>query len=66
VAVLSVQAQTVGDLAQGLGSLLDVTDGPRPRVGRSARAQVRQSSPAAPASRSWEGPRRGGEILGVV
>jgi hypothetical protein len=66
VAVLSVQAQTVRDLAQGLGSLPDVPDGPRPGVRRSARAQGRRSSSAVPASRSREGPRRGGEILGVV
>jgi hypothetical protein len=44
----------------------DVSDGPRPGAGRSARAQWRWSSPAAPGSRSWGGPRRGGEILGVV
>jgi hypothetical protein len=43
-------------------------DGPRPRAGRSARAQARGGgrSPAAPGSRSREGPSRGGEILGVV
>jgi hypothetical protein len=35
-------------------------------VGRSARTQRRRKSPAAPGSRSWEGPRRGGEILGGV
>jgi hypothetical protein len=50
-------------------------DGPRPGTGggvpcltvvRSARAQGWRRSPAAPGSRSREGPRRGGEILGVV
>jgi hypothetical protein len=41
-------------------------DGPRPEAGRSARAQGGGRSPAAPGSRSREGPRRGGEILGVV
>jgi hypothetical protein len=35
-------------------------------AGRSARAQGRWSLPAAPESRSREGPRRGGEILGFV
>jgi hypothetical protein len=35
-------------------------------VGRSARTQRRRKSPAAPGSRSREGPRRGGEILGGV
>jgi hypothetical protein len=43
-----------------------VPDGPCPRAGRSARAQGRRRSPAAPGSRSREGPRRGGEILDVV
>jgi hypothetical protein len=33
---------------------------------RSARTQRRRESPAAPGSRSQEGPRRGGEILGGV
>jgi hypothetical protein len=64
--MLSAQVQTVG----GQGS-----DGPRSgaglkvstlTVGRSARAQGRRKSPATPGSRSYEGPRRGGEILGVV
>jgi hypothetical protein len=41
-------------------------NGPRPRAGRSARVQGRQSSPVAPGPRSREGPRRGGEILVVV
>jgi hypothetical protein len=66
VAVLSGQART----ARGQGP-----DGPRPgagarvpclTAGRSARAQGDRGSPAAPESRSREGPRRGGEILGVV
>jgi hypothetical protein len=35
-------------------------------AGRSARTQRRWKSPAAPGSRSREGPRRGGEILGGV
>jgi hypothetical protein len=35
-------------------------------VGRSARTQRRRKSLVAPGSRSREGPRRGGEILGVV
>jgi hypothetical protein len=64
--MLSAQAQTVGD--QGL-------DGPRSgaglkvetlTVGRSARAQGRRKLPATPGSRSYEGPRQGGEILSVV
>jgi hypothetical protein len=41
-------------------------DGPRPGAGRSARAQGGGRSPAVSGSRSREGPRRGGEILGVV
>jgi hypothetical protein len=56
----------VHDLAQGSDSLPDVPDGPHPRVGRFARVQGRQSSPVVPGSRSRGGPRRGGEILGVV
>jgi hypothetical protein len=64
--VLSAQARTV----RGQGP-----DGPRPgtgarvpclTAGRSARTQRRRKSPAAPGSRSREGPRRGGKILGVV
>jgi hypothetical protein len=35
-------------------------------AGRSASAQGRRSSPMVPKSRSREGPRRGGEILGVI
>jgi hypothetical protein len=35
-------------------------------AGRSVRAQGRRKSPAAPGSRSREGLRRGGEILGNV
>jgi hypothetical protein len=35
-------------------------------AGRSARTQRRRKSPAAPGSRSREGPRRGEEILGGV
>jgi hypothetical protein len=73
VAVLSAQEWTVR--AQG-------PDGPRPSArlgllpdGRTVRAlgpdgpHVRRGggrSPTAPGSRSREGPRRGGEILGVV
>jgi hypothetical protein len=49
-AVLSGQARTV----RALGP-----DGPRVRRGGGR-------SPAAPGSRSREGPRQGGEILGVV
>ena len=72
-AVLSAQGRTV----RGLGP-----DGPRPGArlgllpdGRTVRAlgpdgpRVRRDdgrSPTAPGSRSREGPRRGGEILGVV
>jgi hypothetical protein len=48
------------------GSLLDGPDGPRLEAGWSERAQGRRSSPAAPGSHSWEGPRRGGEVLGLV
>ena len=73
VEVLSAQGQTVR--VQG-------PDGPRPGAGlgllpdsRTVRAlgpdgpRVRRDggkSPTAPGSRSREGPRRGGEILGVV
>jgi hypothetical protein len=56
----------VRDLAQGLTFLPNEPDGTRLMVRRSARAQGRQSSLAAPGSRSREGPRRGGEILGFV
>jgi hypothetical protein len=49
-AVLTGQTRTV----RGTGP-----DGPRVRRGDGR-------SPAAPGSRFWEGPRRGGEILGVV
>jgi hypothetical protein len=66
VAVLSGQGRTVRGLAQGLVFLPDGRtvralgpDGPRVRRGGGA-------SPAAPGSRSREGPRRGGKILGVV
>jgi len=52
--------------SRGKGSLPDGRtvrtyrpDGPRVRRGR-------RKSPATPGSRSREGPRRGGEILGVV
>jgi hypothetical protein len=51
---------------RGLGSLPDVPNGPRLKAGRSAFVQGRRRSPTAPGSRSREGPRRGGEILGVV
>jgi hypothetical protein len=66
----------------GGGALWSGADGPRPVAGRSAtwrrarvpcltagrfaRAQGRRKSLAAPGSRSWEGPRRGGEILGYA
>jgi hypothetical protein len=71
VAVLSAQARTVrgqgpDGTRQGSGSLPDGLDGPRLKVGRSARAQGRRSSPVMSESRSREGPRRGGEILGFV
>jgi hypothetical protein len=66
VVVLSVQVRTVRDLAQGSGSLPDVLESPRPGIRRSTRAQGWRSSPAAHGSHSREGPRRGGEILGVV
>jgi hypothetical protein len=56
----------IRDLTQGSGSLRDESDGPRLEAGRSARAQGWQSSPAAPESRSRDGPHRGGEILGFV
>jgi hypothetical protein len=64
------------------GALCTRADGPRAGAGRSATSckarapawrpdgpRVRRGggrSPAAPGSRSREGPRRGGEILGVV
>jgi hypothetical protein len=50
----------------GAGSLPDVSDGPRLEAGRSTRTQGRRSSPATSESRSREGPRRGGEVLGLV
>jgi hypothetical protein len=60
------QGRTVRDLARGLGSLPDGRtvralgpDGPRVRRGGGG-------SPAAPGSRSREGPRRGVDILGDV
>jgi hypothetical protein len=62
----AVWGRTVRDLEQGSGPLPDDRtvralgpDGPRVRRGGGR-------SPAAPGSRSREGPRRGGEILGVV
>src|SRR5688572_4089339 len=51
--------RTVRDLAKGLGFPALRPDGPRVCRGGGR-------SPAAPRSRSREGPRRGGEILGVV
>jgi hypothetical protein len=62
----AARGRTVRDLAQGSGSLPDGSDGPRLETGRSVHAQGRRSSPAAPKSRSRDGPHRGGEILGVV
>jgi hypothetical protein len=71
--VLYVEART--DRGQGpdgtrpgveVGSLLDGSNGLRMEAGWSARAQGRRSSPVAPGSRSWEGPHRGGEVLGLV
>jgi hypothetical protein len=62
----TTRGRMVHDLAQGLVSLLDEPDGSRLVVERSAHAQGRQSSSAAPESRSREGPHRGGEILGFV
>jgi hypothetical protein len=41
-------------------------DGPRLVAGQSARAQGRQSSSTVSESRSREGPRREGEIIGFV
>jgi hypothetical protein len=58
-AVLSGQARTVRGLAQELGFHAWRPDGPRVRRGGGG-------SPAAPGSRSREGPRRGVEILGGV
>jgi hypothetical protein len=73
VVVISAQGQTVRGQGSdgprpdaGLGFPACRPDGPRPGAGRSARVQGRQRSPAALGSRSREGPRRGGEILGVV
>jgi hypothetical protein len=66
VAVLAAQARTVrgqGPDGSGLGAGRRVSC---LTAGRSARAQGRRKSPAAPGSHSREGPRRGGEILGVV
>jgi hypothetical protein len=66
VAVLSAQGRTVCDQGPdgprpgaGLGFPACRPDGPRMCGGG-------ERSPAAPGSRSREGPRRGGEILGVV
>jgi hypothetical protein len=56
----------VRDLAQGSGPLPDDRTVRALGAGRSARAQGRRKLPAAPGSCSREGPRRGGEILGVV
>jgi hypothetical protein len=59
----------------GGGARCTGADGPRTgtglrvsclTAGRSVRAQGQWESPAAPGSRSREGPHRGGEILGVV
>jgi hypothetical protein len=62
----AVRGRTVRDLAQGSGSLPDGPNGPCLEAGRSARAQGRWSSPAAPKSRSWEEFGRRREILGFV
>jgi hypothetical protein len=71
--VLSAEAWTVRSqgpdgprLGVGLGFLPDVPDGPRLVAGQSARAQGQRSSLATPGSHSREGPRRGGEVLGLV
>jgi hypothetical protein len=50
----------------GLVFLPDELNGLRLEVGRSTRVQGRRSSSTAPGSRFREGPRRGGEILGLV
>jgi hypothetical protein len=60
------RGRTVRDLEQDSGSLPDGSDSPRLEAGWSARLQGRRSLPAVPESRSREGPRRGGEILGIV
>jgi hypothetical protein len=64
--MLSAQGRTVRGLARGYGFLPNGQtvralgpDGPRVRRG-GGRSSV------APGSRSREGPRQGGEILGVV
>jgi hypothetical protein len=66
VAVSSAEARTVR--GQGSDSPRSGTGAGVPclTTGRSARAQGRRRSPAAPGSRSRKGPRRRGEILGVV
>jgi hypothetical protein len=56
----------VHDLAQRLGFLPNESDGPRLVDRQSMRAQGRRSSPTTPKSRSREGPRQEGEILGCL
>jgi hypothetical protein len=70
VAVLSAQGRAVrGQGPDGprpsarLGFPALRPGGPRSGAEQSARAQGWRKSPAAPGSRSREGPRRGGEIL---
>jgi hypothetical protein len=58
--------RTVRNLAQRLGFLPNEPGGPRQVAKRSAHAQGQRTSPTAPGSRSREGPRQGGEILGCV
>jgi hypothetical protein len=71
--MLSVEARTVRGQGSdsprpgtGLGFLPDVTDGLRLEAGRSVRAPGQRSSPAASGSHSRKGPRRGGEVPGLV
>jgi hypothetical protein len=72
VAVLSVAVRTVCSRGQdGQRASLearvpaDEPDGLCLVAGQSACAHRRQNPPTIPRSRSWEGPHRGGEILGL-
>jgi hypothetical protein len=72
--VLSSQAQTVRGTGPdgprpGAGARVSMPDGRTVRALGPDGPRVRRGggrSPAAPGSHSREGPRRGGEILGVV
>jgi hypothetical protein len=65
LAARTVRGQGSDGPRSGVGLRVSGRQGFLP-AGRSAHAQGRRKSPAAPKSRSREGPCRGGEILGVV